>query len=145
MKSAEPKKSTATNHSKDNSPFFEKGVHSFFSGEAIQKKPAFFSAQKSSETSPIQAKLTVGQPGDRFEKEADNMADKVVQRLSEPSPAGNPSPASTPSPGSNLSPANAKPSFTPFVQTKCASCEKEEKLQKKDEAEPGEEQQIQRK
>ena len=35
----------------------------------------------------IQTKLTIGQPGDKYEQEADAMAEKVVQRLSDPAPA----------------------------------------------------------
>ena len=57
----------------------------------------------------IQAKLTVGQPGDRFEREADAVADRVVQRME----AGRVSSATTPT-----------------VQTACA----EEMLQAKGES-----------
>ena len=32
----------------------------------------------------IQAKLTIGQPDDKYEQEADSMADQVVQRLKTP-------------------------------------------------------------
>ncbi|MEH2120429.1 eCIS core domain-containing protein [Nostoc sp.] len=33
---------------------------------------------------PIQAKLTIGEPGDKYEQEADKIADKVVERIYQP-------------------------------------------------------------
>ena len=63
----------------------------------FQKKEAgasFFSS------SLVQTKLTIGQPGDRYEREADLMAEQVVSRSS----------------GS-----------APGVQSKCAACEAEDK------------------
>ena len=54
---------------------------------------------------PIQPKLTVGSPGDPFEREADETAEKVM-RMAEPAPIG-PGPAG--------------------IQRKCAECEDEEK------------------
>ena len=83
-------------------PFFRKESNTHLKGE----KP-FFNAPS------IQAKLTVSQPSDPYEKEADMMADKVVQRLSD-----------------NYSvPDN---SVTSSVQPKCATFEKEQELQKKE-------------
>jgi Domain of unknown function (DUF4157) len=61
---------------------------------------------------PIQAKLTVGQPNDKYEQEADAMADKVVQRWAMPNAVA------------------ALPTITPFninaAQRACAACEKED-------------------
>lgn len=54
----------------------------------------------------IQTKLTIDQPGDKYEQEADAMAEQVVQKLSSP---------------------NEKP-----IQRQCAECEQEEQLQKKE-------------
>ncbi|WP_199856415.1 hypothetical protein [Lunatibacter salilacus] len=55
---------------------FEGGSPGFFSstsGNAVQSKPFF--------TKPfIQTKLTIGQPGDKYEREADAMPDQVVQK-----------------------------------------------------------------
>jgi uncharacterized protein DUF4157 len=71
---------TGKNHTMDaatksNGPFFQrKGRNGFF--KTGQPGGGFFGG--------IQAKLTVGQPNDVYEKEADSVADKVVQRLSEP-------------------------------------------------------------
>src|SRR5882757_8902783 len=69
-----PTKTGAAQPAKKTAPFFNKGAgQGFF-------KPA---------ATGIQTKLTVGEPGDAYEKEADATADKVVQRLS----AGEPSDA----------------------------------------------------
>lgn len=55
-------------------------------GSALgNSQPAFFSAVSNSsiQCKPffIQPKLSIGQPGDQYEQEADHMADQVVQRL----------------------------------------------------------------
>jgi hypothetical protein len=82
----------------------------------------------------VQTKLTIGQPHDVYEKEADSVADKVVQRLSrggeshEPAPA--PAPAVTP-----FMPAGAN--AAPIQE--CAACDKEDKLDRKEEETGGEE------
>ncbi|MEM7087133.1 MAG: LysM peptidoglycan-binding domain-containing protein [Bacteroidota bacterium] len=83
-------------------PFFKKGddKDSFFSNE--NKSPSFFSE------SPIQPKLNIGQPNDKFEKEADVMADNIVEN-NDPSPMASP------------------------VQMKCNQCDQEEKIDKKEE------------
>lgn len=99
--------------------------------EQIQRKPAF-----STETSPffsasgVQAKLKIGQPGDRYEREADSVADQIVNGES----SGN---------EVNNSPAGVQkkpqiPTITPLVQRKTESEEslqakEEEKLQAKEE------------
>ena len=65
----------------------------------------------------IQAKLTVGSPGDQFEQEADRMADTVMRM---PAPQAD---QSLP-----ITPVTAAP-----VQRKCAQCEEDEgKLQRKE-------------
>ena len=59
-------------------PFFQKGGRGkVLIGEQTQEP--FFSGK-----SAIQTKLTIGQPGDKFEQEADLTADSVVQKLSQP-------------------------------------------------------------
>jgi hypothetical protein len=65
MKSAEPKISSPASKQKSNKPFFGKGEESFFGN-------------------PVQAKLNIGKPGDPYEKEADAVADKVVQCMAAP-------------------------------------------------------------
>lgn len=73
----------------------------------------------------VQTKLNIGQPGDKYEHEADAVADKVVQRLS-----------AAPAEKKNATQAKALPPATPLVQTKCADCEREEQVQKKEELSP---------
>ena len=92
-------------------PFFSKeGQDSFFSKSA-DTTSSFFSP------ATIQPKLTIGEPNDKYEVEADAMADKVVQRLS----------SDTESPGEE------KNTNTNTVQLKCTTCEKEEEeVQKKE-------------
>ncbi len=72
MKATEQKRS---NHqpARSGQTFFNKGQEgSFFSTDAEQ---AFF------DTTTVQPKLTIGQPNDPYEVEADQMAEQVVQRL----------------------------------------------------------------
>lgn len=115
MRSIQSKNITPNNS--NHSPFFQKGNNGFF---PVKNNKPFFKA------SPIQTKLTIGQPNDpdsyRDEKEADSMADKVVQRLNDKSFSGS---------ENNSNHFFSKPSS--FVQRKCATCEQEEKLQKKEE------------
>ena len=69
MKSTQSKNITTANS--NHSPFFQKeSSNNFFE----KNNNPFFNA------SSIQAKLTVNQPNDPYEKEAAAMADKVVQR-----------------------------------------------------------------
>lgn len=75
----------------------------------------------------IQCKLVVNQPGDRYEQEADRIAEQVMRM---------------PDPGT--SPPNASSAAAPLVQRKCSKCQEEEKLQRKcDKCE--EEEKLQRK
>ncbi|MCI4670781.1 MAG: DUF4157 domain-containing protein [Bacteroidia bacterium] len=80
----------------------------------------------------VQPKLMVGQPNDKYEQEADNVAEQVVQRKAE----GNFFPPIS----QKISPLNSSDlnaSFFPSrkqIQPKCSACEaKEETLQKKEE------------
>ncbi|HZW65419.1 MAG TPA: DUF4157 domain-containing protein [Hanamia sp.] len=113
----------AATPAKKNSPFFSKGGKQDFFHSSIKELP-FFSKTKNNNYG-IQTKLTIGAPNDVYEKEADAMADKVVQRLAQPEVISKKDQS-----------VQAKPlstSFTPLVQKKCAHCEEEEKLQKEKE------------
>ncbi len=104
-------------------PFFGKDVRNHFFNSKKSQAGHFFSGSGSD---LIQPKLTVGQTNDVYEREADAIADQVVQRLATSDlptkiPVGNHVQAS-------IGTAN------PGIQTKCMACEQEEKLQKKDEA-----------
>lgn len=81
---------------------------------------------------PIQAKLEVGSPGDRYEREADAVADRVMQM-----PTGDPSELDTPPrPLSVMRFPDVSESAT-RLQRACAACdaEREEVLQRQ--AQPG--------
>jgi hypothetical protein len=124
MKTAESKSSSSP--AKTGSPFFQKSEGGMI--DAAWPAPAFF--QKNNPIPGVQAKLNIGQPDDKYEKEADATADKVVQRLSTNTVKENAA-------GNNIQPKSftATPSNTSFLQTKCDDCEQDEKLQKKEKEE----------
>lgn len=98
--------------------FFNKGAEpSFFHG-SVQRLPFF---KKENIESTIQTKLRVGQINDSFEKEADNTADQVLQKLSNQKSTF----------GNQKIPIDHK--ISAYVQRKCESCESEKKIQKKEE------------
>jgi hypothetical protein len=110
MKATEPKISGASAIKK--SPLFGKEEGQGFFKSGSHGTPFFSKAL--AHPGAIQAKLSVGAPNDVYEKEADSMADKVVQRVQK------------------------KPIFESegedpvgAVQRKCAACEQEEQLQTK--------------
>jgi|GEM_PF-3147153 len=109
--------SAATGPGRKATPFFSKaGGRGFFRGGAGNPSGrAFFSKGPSGPS--IQPKLTVGQPNDVYEKEADAMADKVVQRKP-------------------IFESKAEPPDD-TVMRKCAHCEQEEKLHKKSDGDGG--------
>lgn len=97
---------------KPQQPFFNR-QGDFFSGTA--QTPGSFFQNK------LQAKLSIGQPGDKYEKEADDMAEKVAQTMGEQD-------------GIQAKPVSRVTGLVNQVQSKCAHCEEEEeKLQTKDE------------
>ena len=81
----------------------------------------------------IQTKLTIGQPNDKYEREADTVADKVVNRLSANSSEANNLPT-PPVQKSGIQPRlSGRQAFShPNIQAKCAECG-EETLQEKTE------------
>ena len=109
MKTADHISSTTTNlqHKKqENTPFFSK--------EDTEHTPFFSKSNADTFFSPatIQPKLTIGQPNDKYEQEADATADKVVQKLADTESVQHHNVANT-------------------IQQKCAECQKEETIQKK--------------
>ena len=137
MKVAESK--TTATPAKSNSPFFQKGAHHGLVSTADSVQPFF--QKKSNDITAVQAKLTIGQPNDKYEQEADATADKVVQRLSN----NNSVLENNPSNNIQTKPVVSPASITPFVQTKCTSCEQEEKLQKKEMEEDSDLRKVQKK
>jgi hypothetical protein len=110
MRTAEAR-STATAARQQSSSFIQESGRGFF-GRPAGAEPFFNKPLHS-----IQTKLTIGQPGDKFELEADAMADSVVQRLG----------------GSAMQSGTDRVSDTvdQRLQKKCATCEEEENLQMK--------------
>ena len=107
-------------------PFFSKSELSPSGGdkEAYNTRRPFFNPKPT-----IQTKLTIGQPNDQYEKEADSVADRVVQRLSQSTPSGPTGTAET----APLTPAIQLSSIS-TIQRKCSACEEEDKqIQEKEE------------
>lgn len=100
MKTPVAKPNTAT-EVKTSKPFFAKEGQEYHDIKSKEQEIPFFSP------SFIQAKLSVGAPDDPYEKEADAMADKVLQRMTD-----------------------SESSFA--IQRKGASCGDEEKIQMKE-------------
>ena len=118
MKTAEAKISpTATTHQRGRKePFFGHQQEGAVRSIASETSPFFFKPVS------VQAKLTVGQPNDKYEQEADAVADKVVQKLSEPNLLQT---KSTKPVIPSIQAKQIMP-ITHAVQPKCAECEKEE-------------------
>lgn len=164
MKTAESK-TTATAQNlqtkgEEQQPFFQQERSNGYLGGGSS---AFFSSNHNPQpffSKPvIQTKLSIGQPGDKYEQEADQMADQVVQRLAENNAQSQEPIAAQRQLGLKIQrkpifESNAEPNLQAkfsssatkpinHIQTKCAECEQEEKLQKKEQ--PGEEEQLQKK
>ncbi len=92
-------------------PFFGTTGHDAFFPSTGRSQAGFFQA--------VQPKLTIGEPGDKYEKEADAVADHVARRMPQ-------------------SPAPSKDREEEKLQRKCEDCKKEETVRKK-EKEPGSE------
>ena len=136
MKAAEPKSAAiSTIQKKSNTPFFD-------TEHASEQESPFFAPQEASGTDAffqpatrpiIQTKLTIGQPNDKYEQEADTVADKVVQRLAKTDTADTPT-----NPKSNIHyPKSNAPSVSeasmPIIQHKTDAPE-EEKLDRKEDS-----------
>ncbi|NBC08547.1 MAG: DUF4157 domain-containing protein [Bacteroidetes bacterium] len=108
--------------------------------EADKAKPFFTSRQSpgtpffSAVPSSVQPKLTINAPGDKYEQEADEMAERVVQAQSIQR-------QTLPADEEEL--MQAKPLEAATVQRKCAACEPEATLQRQ--SEPEEEELMQAK
>lgn len=114
MKAVESRNAASTIR-RANTPFFSKESDQHFFGSTQNEKPFFPSSKRPA--SSIQAKLNIGQPNDHYEVEADSMADKVVQRIADPS----------------VQTKSYTGEFTPFFQKKSDSLQKEDKIQEHEE------------
>jgi peptidoglycan hydrolase-like protein with peptidoglycan-binding domain len=96
-----------------------------------QSSSPFFSARNSAGFLNVQAKLNVGEPGDRYEVEADNIAEKVVNQSQTVSHGFFDSANSSQVQRNSIQTLQEKPlaeSITPFVQKK--EDEEEDRIQK---------------
>ena len=109
---------TADRAAKTHTPFFKKANDTDL--PSTETENSFFPRQYA--TALLQTKLNIGQPNDAYEKEADAVADKVVQRS-----------VAADSTLKNESTLQTKPlaaTLTPLIQEKCENCEKEDALKK---------------
>jgi|GEM_PF-1361951 len=123
MKAVLPTPATSTKSTSTSQPFFTRKPATGFLATS-EAQPAFFSraAGHTAQAQPIlQTKPSTAQAADRYEREADAVADKVVQNWSD---SGVATPVTTGAPV-----ANFISSISPLVQAKCADCEEEEKKQ----------------
>ncbi len=124
MKTAENKSSTTATLQKkqEQAPFFKKEGQDGFFSQAAQNTNFFFNPASSSVgQTAVQPKLKIGKPNDKYEKEADSVADSVVQRLSE-------------NRSTDIS-SSETGGGTQVIQRKCAACEEKERIQKKEDQE----------
>ena len=132
MKATESKPTTSINHlqakTRGQQPFYQpqgEQQGAFFGQETPAAKPFF--------TPFIQTKLSIGQPGDQYEQEADAMAEQVVQKLADDKIQSKTNSESS-VPPKFTSPFSSSPQEASSVlQLKCAECAKEEELQQKEE------------
>ena len=123
MKAAETR--TAATPARKSTALSKGGEGDFFSSD-VQDRPFF---PRSGSKTSIQRRLTVGPSNDPYEREADAMAGKVVQKLSK---------GDTVERSSELSvqkKTNGCVTSGVLVQNKCAACEQEEKQQMKEDPE----------
>jgi hypothetical protein len=119
MQTVESHKAPAT--SKKSGPFFQKGRGNGFFQPA---RPEGFFSGGTVRSGVVQTKLSIGHPHDVYEKEADSVADRVIQRLSQGGGSHEKAPVVTPLGNAGIQ--------------ECAACEKEERLERKEEDEIGE-------
>src|ERR1700677_3237121 len=113
-------KTPAVQAKKNTAPFQKGGAHGFF--RPNRPSSSFFSGVRSGGL-PVQAKLSVGRPGDVYEKEADHMAGQVLQKLNTPQAPIAPQAPTTPLPSiTPIGPATPVRPAAP-IQEKCAECE----------------------
>ncbi|CAN5331827.1 hypothetical protein BH23BAC1_BH23BAC1_17810 [soil metagenome] len=132
-----PKQTNEARSGSPAKPFFAKSAeNSFFTDQ--QHVAPFFSG--------IQTKLAVGEPGDKYEQEADAMADQVMRmhdtRLSL---LEQPEDEIQPKSILRLQPEDEYPLQKKFLQKKCEKCEKEDIQPKLLQRQPDDEDRIQMK
>lgn len=86
MKSADHQNKSHVSHSHYGRPFFNKNPENpFFQPGGSKENPFFQPSRVRTIAKPVQAKLTIGEVGDKYEQEADQVAAKVVKEINGPS------------------------------------------------------------
>ena len=106
------KSAVRTNQTESNSAHTGKKSNAFFKPAGKQVEPFFAPAA-------IQPKLEIGQPNDHFEKQADHVADAVVQMPDAAQPI------------QRQEEEEAQTKLNPVLQRKCTECEERHNLQTK--------------
>ncbi|MEP0835810.1 DUF4157 domain-containing protein [Microcoleus sp. AS-A8] len=96
-------------------------------GVPMGGKRSLFNFEQQSSASPLQAKLTIGQPGDEYEQEADRVASQVVEQIHAPTTAQSNQGQSVQRQEENQEEVQAKPEITALQRQE----EKPEELQTK--------------
>ena len=164
MKTTDTKTTTTQLHqNQEQQPFFKREAKGVFDQQGIFQQPHFFDQPNSYSATTVQPKLTIGQPNDKYEQEADATAEKVTQKIDNQY-EGIPTKEELALDNKIQSKGNQtaeeeniqqKPIFesesdnaSSDIQAKCDSCEAEEKTQQEEEAtnaEQAQEESLQRK
>ncbi|MEP0772526.1 DUF4157 domain-containing protein [Coleofasciculus sp. FACHB-SPT36] len=84
LNSAEPMQERAEALQSESESTVEDNIQMSAEAEAIQRQQEL--EDEGEEKLSVQTKLTIGQPGDKYEQEADQMAAQIVQQINAPSP-----------------------------------------------------------
>jgi hypothetical protein len=122
-----PRERQATPHLQ---PMWRQGT----SGVPMEGQRSLLNSTQQSSASPIQAKLTIGQPGDKYEQEADRVAFQVVEQINAPASAQSPQGQSVQRQEEKPEELQAKPEITALQRQE----EKPEELQAKSTLQHGE-------
>lgn len=128
-------------HEKAQSPFVKKDGEPLFFSEVQPDVQPFFGSRPAIKdnyffsSAPVQAKLTIGHPGDKYEKEADAVAGEVVENLAKPESAVKEPQArhSQTAESGSPAPSGAQPAVQPEVEESQEEeiAGKEEEVQRK--------------
>jgi hypothetical protein len=112
-------------------PMWRQGI----AGEPKEEARSLFNSPQQSPASPIQRQLTIGEPGDKYEQEADRVASQVVEQINAPASAQSTQGQSIQRQEEKKEELQAKPEITPLQRQE----EKPEELQAKSTLKSGEE------
>jgi hypothetical protein len=151
MKSTDTKSTAhSQHHQRSGAAFFQKEGGN---GMAVPEVQAFFQPSIQEGVSPnnpapffspnsLQPKLKIGRPGDKYEREADAMADKVVSQQSTPVGLTVSTGSGDDTVSRSTEIVHRQPAEVPVVQRKCATCGA---VEDKEESGPQQDELLQRK